>query len=245
MKMKSANFKVSSILMLTALFLLNGAVLSVQAQTAKRKTTRPKQAIVYPSQPIVEPTVVSRAEDNQPEPTTVNAEPAAEQPIETYDDKIDASNKKIKDLSTRLKSLESTKQNEYDEKQKRLLLNLDILSRAEQRAENLRKQLFDIIEKESTVKTKLDQMAFDSRPENIERMASFAGSLRPEEIRDQRKKSLDAEKKNLEQLLQQIQSNRLILEQNVEKADALVERVRSKMEKEIDDALTTDDNQKQ
>lgn len=230
--------------MLTALLCLGVSISTADAQTPKRKTVRPKQAIVYPSQPIVEPTVVSRAEDNQTEPPPVAAEPVAEPPIESYDDKIDASNKKIKDLSTRLKSLESTQKNEYDEKQKRLLLNLDILSRSEQRAESLRKQLFEIIEKESTIKSKLDQMAFDSRPENIERMASFAGSLRPEEIRDQRKKSLDAERKNLEDLLQQIQNNRSVLEQNVEKADALVERIRSKMEKEIDDALTVDDNQK-
>jgi hypothetical protein len=37
-------------------------------------------------------------------------------------------------IKRRIKSLESGSRNEYDEKQKRLLLNLDILSRAESRA---------------------------------------------------------------------------------------------------------------
>ncbi len=80
------------------------------------------------------------------------------------------------------------------------------------------------------------------RPENLERSAAFAGSLRPEDIRDQRKKSLDAERKNLDSLLTQIQDNRAVLEQSVQKADALVEKVRAKMEKEIDDALADDNS---
>jgi galactokinase/mevalonate kinase-like predicted kinase len=68
----------------------------------------------------------------------------------------------------------------------------------------------------------------------IERSAAFAGSLRPEEIRDQRKKSLEAEKKNLESLLTQIQTTRTSLEENVYKADFLVEKVRLKLDKDID-----------
>lgn len=145
---------------------------------------------------------------------------------------------RIRDLSDRIKSLESTKKNDYDEKQKRLLMNLDILSRAESRSESLRKQLFDIIEKESTVRTRLEQIQADARPEVIERSTAFVGSLRPEELRDQRKKSLEAEKRNLESLLTQIQTNRTSLEESVQKADFLVEKVRLKLDKEIDDALT-------
>ena len=38
-----------------------------------------------------------------------------------------------------------------------MLLNLDILTRSEQRAETLRKQLYEAIEKESTIKTRLDR----------------------------------------------------------------------------------------
>jgi hypothetical protein len=145
---------------------------------------------------------------------------------------------RINELNARIKSLESGSRNQYDEKQKRLLLNLDILSRAESRAESLRKQLFEMVEKEATVRTRLEQVSFDARPEMIERSAAFAGSLRPEEIRDQRKKSLDAEKKNLESLLTQIQTSRTSLEENVYKADFLVEKIRLKLDKEIDDALT-------
>ncbi len=242
--MKSELFRTKFIFAAVILIGLFVSFSTAEAQTAKRKTNRPtKQPLLYPSQPIVEPTVVSRAEDTQVENQAPISEPVAQPPAETVDDKIDASNKRIKELNNRIKTLESTQKNEYDEKQKRLLLNLDILSRAEQRAESLRKQLFDIIEKESTVKTRIDQLGDELRPENLERSTAFSGSLRPEELRDQRRKSLDAERKNLEDLLTQIQNNHSLLQQSVEKADLLVEKVRTKMEKDIDDALDADDNQ--
>ena len=77
----------------------------------------------------------------------------------------------------------------------------------------------------------------------LERSSAFAGSLRPEEIRETRRKTLESEKRNLENLLTQIQNSRVSLEANVQKADELVEKVRFKLEKEIDDALAEDPNQ--
>ena len=156
--------------------------------------------------------------------------------VPTVENNTDAETK-IKELTERIKSLESNKRNEYDEKQKRLLLNLDILSRAESRAESLRKQLFEMVEKEASVRMRLEQIGFDARPEMIDRSMAFVGSLRPEEIREQRRKSLEAEKRNLESLLTQIQTSRASLEENVQKADFLVEKVRLKLDKDIDTAL--------
>lgn len=242
--MKSKNFRLKFTFAFGVLAFIFVSISAADAQTSRRKGNRPQPVVTAtPIQTL--PVVISRVEDIPSESQPVVTEPIEQPPTETVDDKIDASNNRIKELTRRIKSLESTQKNEYDEKQKRLLLNLDILSRAEQRAESLRKQLFEIIEKESSVKSRLDQLTFDSRSENLERSAAFAGSLRPEEIRDQRKKSLDAEKRNLEALLTQIQNNRAVLEQSVEKADLLVERVRTKMEKEIDDALLADDKPKQ
>lgn len=241
--MKFEIFKIKLVCSSAVLLCLFALISTADGQTKKRKTIPSSQPVITttatPGQTL--PIIVSRAEDIPSETqATPIVEPVAQPPEESVDEKIDASNKRIKELNTRIKSLESTQKNEYDEKQKRLLLNLDILSRAEQRAESLRKQLFEIIEKESSVKSRLDQLQYDSRSENLDRSAAFAGSLRPEEIRDQRKKSLDAERKNLDALLTQIQNNRAVLEQSVEKADQLVEKVRTRMEKEIDDALADD-----
>jgi septal ring factor EnvC (AmiA/AmiB activator) len=147
----------------------------------------------------------------------------------------------IDELRQRIRLLESDRKKDPDQKQKRLLLNLDILTRSEQRSESLRKQLFDMIEKEGTIQAKLDTLEFDLRPEIIERTTSLSGSLRPEEVRESRRKSLAAEKTRLQSLLAEVQKNKANLELNIQKADELVERLRVKMEKEIDKALTDDD----
>ncbi len=157
---------------------------------------------------------------------------------ETTDEKFDAIVKRLEELSQRLISIEAKKPESVDDKQRRLLLNLDILTRAEQRAETLRKQLYDAIEKESAIKTRLDQLNIDMRPEMIDRQVAFAGTLRPEELRDIRRKNLEAERTNLQTLLTDIQSVRSGMEQSVQRAQQLVDKLRTKLEKDIDDSLS-------
>jgi hypothetical protein len=148
---------------------------------------------------------------------------------------------RIRDLNERVTRLENGQGAAGDEKQKRLLMNLDIITRAETRAEGLRKQLFEMIEKENTVKARLDQIEYEIRPEVIERTLQIGGSLRPEEIRDAKRRSLDSERNNLQALLTSIQSNRTNLEMNLARAEQMVEKLRAKLEKEIDDSLADTD----
>jgi hypothetical protein len=49
---------------------------------------------------------------------------------------------------------------------------------------------------------------------------------------------MEGERQNLQNLLIQIQASRANLDANVQRADALVEKLRFKLEKDIDDALT-------
>lgn len=165
------------------------------------------------------------------------AEPAAGTPS----DELAA---RIREIQSSIKKIEAGQRNNSDDKQKRLLLNLDILTRAEQRAEALRKQRFELIEKENSVRLRIEQIDADIRPEVIEKSVAMAGSLRPEELREARRKSLDAEKRNLQSLLTEISATRASLEQNVLRADALVEKLRVKLEKDIDAALDADDPNK-
>jgi hypothetical protein len=165
--------------------------------------------------------------------STPSTTPSPELPDETA--------KKLRDMQSRIKKLEAgSKPNDDDEKQKRLLTNLDILTKAEQRAEALRKQRFELFEKENTIRQRLDQIDVESRPEVIERSVATAGSLRPEELREAKRKSLDAEKRNLQSLLTEITATRSGLDQSVQRADALVEKIRAKLEKDIDAALDSD-----
>jgi hypothetical protein len=228
-----------------AVLLANFILFGVLAETASGQTTRRSTKTRKPvttAQPVVpntqtEPQIISRADEFPDENQIVTLPPVETAQTETASETQPATNENlVNELSARIKNLESGQKND-DAKQKRLMLNLDILTRSEQRAETLRKQMWDMIERENQISTKLDQLETDSRPEVIERQIAFAGSLRPEELREMRRKNLDAEKRNLQNLLTEIRNTKSNLEANVQKADALVERLRAKLEKEIDDAL--------
>jgi hypothetical protein len=218
-------------LMVFAVFaVLVGLVVSADGQTRKkRKATQPVTSVPT----TTEPQIVSRAadvSDNEPitEPTPVpEITPAS-------------ASANVADLENRIRMLESVNSKDADAKQKRLLLNLDILTRAEQRSETLRKQIFDLLEKESDIRAKMDRVEYELRPEAIDRNIAFAGSLRPEELRATRRKSLESEKANLQILVNEITKTRSNLEATLLRSDALVEKLRTKLEKEIDLALDDD-----
>lgn len=174
--------------------------------------------------------IISRASD-------YNVQNAVDKVPEKSEEKEAGTSATVDELTARIKKLEAGQTVSYDEKQKRLLLNLDILTRAEQRSESLRKQLFEMIEKENAVRARMQQIDFDSRPEMIERSLQLAGSMKPEEIRDSRRKSLLAEKTNLQVLLTEIESTRANLAASLTRADQMVEKLRLKLEKDIDESF--------
>ena len=220
----------------SALLLAAAFAFSTDAQTNKnRRQTRPTPT---PTPVSAEPAVISRA-DEYP---TVVIEPV---PAPSPSDIVpagDGNSQSIEELRERLLQLESkSRRRDPDEKQKRIALNLDILTKAEQRAESLRKQLFEMIEKESTLQSHIDQINNEMRPEVLERTFATVGSLRPEELRATKKRSLELEKRSKETLLVEVQRNRANIEQSLQRADSMVEKLRVKIEKEIDDALIDDE----
>lgn len=216
------------------------AAIAISSVSAQSPRTTPKP-LATPPRVLTAAEIISRADELFDRPIV--------QPVEDRDANVAAENAEIKDLKDRIRKLEAgrgtetsdVKKADPDEVQKRMLLNLDILTRAEQRSESLRKQLFEMIEKENTVRSRLDQLQFDMRPEMIERTLQLAGSMKPEEIRDNRRKSLTAERTNLEALLTEIQSTRSSVSANLQRSEILVEKLRAKLEKDIDDALITPD----
>jgi len=222
---------------LTALLSVSLLAVDGNSQTNRRKPTAKATPVKTPL-PSSEPAVISRADDYP----VVVIEPL---PQNTDQDQTTPADATIEELRLRLLQLEAkSNKKDPDEKQRRLSMNLDILTKSEQRADNLRKQLFDMIEKESSIRTRIDQIDNDMRPESLERSLAIVGSLRPEQLREQKRRSLELEKANLQTLLIEVQKNRNNLELNLQRADALVEKLRAKIEKEIDDALTEDDDKK-
>jgi hypothetical protein len=216
-------------LLLALATLMAGLMVS---QVAAQGARKPKP-LATPVPTLTGAEIISRADDMTEPSVPVSAPPT------TTSQSTDSA--RVKALTARIAKLESASKNDYDEKQKRMLLNLDILTRAEQRSESMRKQLFEMIEKESAVKSRLDQIDYESRPEMIERSLQLTGSMKPEEVRDARRKSLLAEKANLQALLTEIQNTRANIALNLQKSDLMVEKLRGKLEKDIDDSFLKDD----
>ncbi len=169
--------------MFAAIAILVG-VADLSGQTNRRRRTPKATPVTSPTPPAGEPVVISRADEFPDENSQAVPIPA---PESTPAGGVDRSSiQTLEDLGNRIRNLETGRRADPDEKQKRLLLNLDILTRAEQRSESLRKQVFEMIEKENNVKTKLDTIEYDLRPDVIERTTAIIGSLRPEEIRASR-----------------------------------------------------------
>lgn len=224
------------IFVLIALTLSASFVLAQTSKSKKRKPVRIVSSLPTPTPATTDPVVISRAED-WPLDSSSTISPAVENAVKIANAEAASAGPTIAELTERIKTLEAMKKDDYDQKQKRLAMNLDILTKAEQRAESLRRQSFEMIEKENSIRTKLDQIERDVRPESIDRSVAFAGSLRPEELRAARKKSLEVERTNLQNLLTEIQRTKSSIDLNVQKADLLVERLRTKLEAEIDAAL--------
>jgi exonuclease VII large subunit len=172
----------------------------------------------------------------QTQPTTAD---------DSLTNEVAALRKSLQTLNSRLQTisdglLSPAKKNEdtANESIRKVVTNLDLLAHAEQRAEGLRKQLIELIEKETTYKIRMGQFDEDLRPENIERSMVGIGGTRTAEMRDTRRRGLESEKKGVDNLLSVTTQSRIRLEEDVRQADMLVTRLRQRLfpliEKEID-----------
>lgn len=104
-----------------------------------------------------------------------------------------------------------------------------LLTQSEQRAEMLRRQLLELIEKETLYRTKITQIDEDARPENVERTLNPYGTTRTVELRDTRRRVLETERRGFQSLLALTADNRNRLEEEVRQADALVQKLRQRL----------------
>lgn len=112
----------------------------------------------------------------------------------------------------------------------RYQLDMERLTRAEQRAEQLRSQLMDVQGKIADFEAKLEQIEWALRPENIENSTAGYGSTRPEAARDARKKALESERSRVQAQIKLAETSRSRLEGAVSNADTEVDSLRLKLE---------------
>ncbi|HKP36614.1 MAG TPA: hypothetical protein VJT71_07120 [Pyrinomonadaceae bacterium] len=85
------------------------------------------------------------------------------------------------------------------------------LSPAEE-AQQLRNDLRQRLDHQTEIEMRLHELDYELKPENIERYFSGVGSTRPEELREMRRKTLQAEKDRLQTQLSEIREDRSRLE---------------------------------
>jgi chromosome segregation ATPase len=114
--------------------------------------------------------------------------------------------------------------------QKSGLIELEVLTRAEQRAEALRAKLFELQMQEIYLQSVLEDLDYRMSPEGIRRALAFVGSVRPmDEWRDALRARLENEKARANKLLEFLASSRERLEAEISRADEKLERLRQQL----------------
>lgn len=111
----------------------------------------------------------------------------------------------------------------------RTLIDMERLTRAEQRAESLRAQQVDAESKLADLQSKLEQIDYQLRPENIERASGY-GTVHPEDAREARRRQLEGEKSRVLAQTKILETSRERLATSVATADAEVDALRRKIE---------------
>ena len=138
-------------------------------------------------------------------------------------------NIRLREISEKLSAPDSKPGTASNNSQTRVAANLELLGRAEDRVGILRKQVLELIEKDTSYKRRLAQIDEDMRPENVERALSGVGTTRTAELRDVRRRSLDIEKRGLEGLVYLTSQSRPRLEEDLRIAESLVSKLRQRL----------------
>jgi len=250
----------SKILIAVCLVLTLGLV--AEAQTKKKKkrhTTKPAAAKPVITNPAITPPtttgetaatngdvkIISTADSNNATTTgnesgdqlqgwkpkvTTPPTPGADSPQEPQEKQ--EMQRTITNLSNQVDRLNDklTQMQEDD----RYQLDMERLTRAEQRAEQLRMQLIDVQSKSADIEAKLEDIEYALKPENIDRATQGYGSTHPEEAREARRRQLESEKGRLQAQLKILQTSQTRLEVSVANADNEVDLLRSKLQQRRD-----------
>ena len=236
------------ILVLAVLF--GGLFYQAEAQNTRRKTANKRRATssrpvpVTSSQRIIEPEVVSTAEDtagdeNGGNTQTTNSANGGRNRSNRRQNAGTQNQTSARDNNALSREVTTLRGEVRQLKGKRAVEDFERLSLAEERAESFRRKLEEAIGREAALNTRIQELEYQSRPEIIERETALIGSLKPEDVRDARRKLLDNEKRQVREQLNQVQINRSRLETAVANADSLVEKLRARVDAGTDEEIKT------
>ncbi|HEX7956399.1 MAG TPA: hypothetical protein VF508_05610, partial [Pyrinomonadaceae bacterium] len=211
---------------LAALFLFMPDAQSQQRKrTSRRATTRVRpQPVQRPELPD-EPSVISTADEGQTPARRTTSGRTRQPGTQAENEQLRGT---VRDLSTQVEQLSGQLiQMKADQ---RAMYDLERLTRAEQRAEEVRRQLRETTDKEFQLQERLAEIDYESQPDSIQRRSALIGSLNPGAVRDAIAQQLERERTRIRKQLELLGTSRVRLEAAVATADAEVDRLRQRVE---------------
>jgi hypothetical protein len=155
-------------------------------------------------------------EGTPPKKRTRATEPSMQQTIDALSNQVNRLNDKL------------SRMQEND----RSLLDMERLTRAEQRAESVRAQLLDTESKLADLQARMDQVDYSLKPENIDRSIAGFGTVHPEDARDSRRRQLENEKTRLQAQITLLENSRTRLTASLSTAEAEVDLLRRRLDQQ-------------
>ncbi len=215
---------------------------------ADAQTRRKRRARRVTRPVITNPTITSTDETAETgEPKVLSTADETADPVESAKSRKKKAPSSAEDMQHTINAL-SNQVNRLTDKltemqgNDRSLLDMERLTRAEQRSESLRSQQLEAETKLADLQSKMDQTDYALKPENIERVTSGYGTTRPEEARDSRRRQLESEKARLQAQIRILETSRARLETAVVNSDAEVDMLRRRLQQN-DTAPTVVDSQ--
>jgi DNA repair exonuclease SbcCD ATPase subunit len=171
--------------------------------------------------------IISTADENgNPDATEEGTQPkkrVTRSSDVTMQQTIDALSNQVNRLNDKL-----TQMQEND----RSLIDMERLTRAEQRAESVRSQMLDTESKLADLQARMDQVDYALKPENIDRSIAGYGTVHPEDARDSRRSQLENEKSRLQAQISLLENSRTRLQASLSTAETEVDLLRRRLDQQ-------------
>jgi chromosome segregation ATPase len=205
------------VIVVLSMVVMTGLLVDSAAQ--KRKRTRRRSSGPKITNPeIYQPSPGDNS--NSAEPANQNSN-SNSSPQSDDQRTIHALSNQVDKLNDKLNDMQSSQQS---------MVDLERLSRAEQRSSQLRTELRDVQGKKGDLEAHLEQVENDLKPENIERAVAGYGTTRPEELRAQRQKALENDRTRTRQQIDQLTASESRIQQAIATSDVEVDRLQKKLE---------------
>ena len=210
-----------------AAFLFGTDALSQRRRTSRR-ATNPVRVRTTPTPDTAsgEPSVVSTADEQDETPRRTTSRRQQQQQrdaanAQAENDRVNALTNQVEQLNGQLNQMKADQRALYD---------LERLTRAEQRTEDLRRQLREITDKEFQYQERLAEIEYESQSDSIQRRAALIGTLNPSAVREAISQQLERERARIQKQLELLAASHTRLEAAVASADAEVERLRQRVD---------------